>query len=254
MKNKKKTFFLKIFSILFIVVGLIIILFPHFTNWLYDNEVKSKKEDFIDKISQSETDSNEENSNNNEKESNEENSNNVKVQELYEELKRRNEELYKNKQTNLKDPFSYEQPSIDLNEYGLEGNTIGFINIPKLKVELPILLGANEQNMKKGAVHLTETSYPIGGENTNSVIAAHRGWSKSQMFRNIQKLEIGDEIQIQNFKEKLTYKVFDIKIISPTDVEKLLIQEGKDLVTLITCHPYRVNSHRYVVYCERIND
>ncbi len=254
MKNKKKTFFLKIFSILFIVVGLIIILFPHFTNWLYDNEVKSKKEDFIDKISQSETDSNEENSNNNEKESNEENSNNVKVQELYEELKRRNEELYKNKQTNLKDPFSYEQPSIDLNEYGLEGNTIGFINIPKLKVELPILLGANEQNMKKGAVHLTETSYPIGGENTNPVIAAHRGWSKSQMFRNIQKLEIGDEIQIQNFKEKLTYKVFDIKIISPTDIEKLLIQDGKDIVTLVTCHPYRVNTQRYVVYCERIND
>ena len=74
------------------------------------------------------------------------------------------------------------------------------------------------------------------------------------MFRNIDKLNIGDEIYIQNFMEKLQYRVCDIKIILPIEKNQLLIQNGRDLVTLLTCHPYMVNSHRYVVYCERVNN
>lgn len=174
-------------------------------------------------------------------------------EELYQELKRRNQELYEEKQKDLKDPFSYEQPTIDLTEYGLEGNIIGFIFIPKMEMELPILLGANTANLREGAVHLTETSYPIGGENTNCVPAAHRGSSRAAMFRDIEKLEIGDEIYIQNFRETLTYRVAELRVISPTDVQELLIQPGRDLVTLITCHPYRHNYQRYVVYCERVH-
>ena len=183
-----------------------------------------------------------------------ENNESNKYQELYNELKKRNEYLYINKQRDLIDPFSYQQPTINLEEYGLQENIIGFISIPKINIEIPIYLGANSENMKKGAVHLTETSYPIGGENTNSVIAAHRGYSKCDMFRNIDKLNIGDEIYIQNFMEKLQYRVCDIKIILPIEKNQLLIQNGRDLVTLLTCHPYMVNSHRYVVYCERVNN
>ena len=97
-----------------------------------------------------------------------------------------------------------------------------------------------------------ETSYSIGGENTNCVLAAHRGSSRAAMFRDIEKLEIGDEIYIQNFRETLTYRVAELRVISPTDVQELLIQPGRDLVTLITCHPYRHNYQRYVVYCERV--
>ena len=120
-----------------------------------------------------------------------------------------------------------------------------------MEIELPILLGANTENMKQGAVHLIETSYPIGGENTNCVLAAHRGYSRAAMFRDIEKLELGDEIYIRNFRETLVYRVVQLQVISPTDVGQLLIQDGRDLVTLITCHPYGHNYQRYVVYCER---
>ena len=174
------------------------------------------------------------------------------LEKLYEELKFRNEELYKNKQENLVDPFSYEQPSIDLSEYGIQDNTIGYIRIPKMEIEVPILLGANSANMKKGAVHLTETSYPIGGENTNSVIAAHRGYGKAKLFRHIEKLEKEDLIYIQNFREELVYKVYEIKLVTPDSISELAIQEGQDIITLITCHPYRVNTQRYIVKAKRI--
>ena len=105
--------------------------------------------------------------------------------------------------------------------------------------------------MKKGAVHLTETSYPIGGENTNCVIAAHRGYSKTAMFRDIEALEVGDPVYIENFREELEYEVVKTKVIAPSDIEEILIQKGKDMLTLITCHPYRHNHKRYVVFCEK---
>lgn len=229
---KKIRIIIKIIAIIFIVVGIILFCFPYVSNYIYEKEVDEKKKDFIEEIS---------------KEENED-----LLEKLYQELKARNEELYNSNQENLVDPFSYEQSTIDLGEYGIKDNIIGYINISKLNLELPIVLGANTENMKKGAVHLTETSYPIGGENTNSVIAAHRGYNKAQMFRYIDRLEYGDEIYIQNFREELVYRVYEIKVIDPNDVNELLIEEGKDIITLFTCHPYMVDTHRYVVKAERI--
>jgi len=171
---------------------------------------------------------------------------------LYKELEKRNEQLYEEKQKNFISTSSYEKMQINLKLYGIKNNTIGYLSIPKMNIELPILLGASEENMKKGAVHLTETSYPIGGNNTNCVIAAHRGYSKKAMFREIEKLELGDNLYIDNFRERLTYEVCEIRIISPSDTNQILIRENQDLLTLITCHPYRSNSRRYVVFCERI--
>lgn len=224
-RNKK--LILKIIGILMIITGIIIIIIPNMSDWIYNQNVEISKEQFVEQM--------------------EDDENKDILEKLYQELKNRNEKLFIDKQENLSDPFSYEQVSVDLSEYGIENNIIGYIKIPKMDIELPILLGANSTNMSKGAVHLTETSYPIGGENTNSVIAAHRGWSWSKMFRKIEKLEIGDKIYIQNFREELIYEVYDIKIIDPTDINELLIEEGKDIITLITCHPYRVNTQRYVV-------
>ena len=172
-------------------------------------------------------------------------------EELYQELTRRNQLLFQEKQKDLKDPFSYEQPAIDLDGFGLDENCIGFISIPKMEIELPILLGANKLNMREGAAHLTGTSYPIGGQNTNCVLAAHRAYSKAPMFRDIEKLQIGDTVIIQNFRETLTYRVVEKRIISPTDGDQLLIQEGRDLVTLVTCHPYGSDKQRHIVFCER---
>lgn len=230
---KKKRRVIKIIAIIFIAIGIILFCFPYISNYVYEQDVEIKKDEFIENISQEE--------------------NNDLLEKLYQELKTRNEELYENKQENLVDPFSYEQPTIDLSEYGITDNTIGYISIPKMDIELPIILGANTKNMQKGAVHLTETSYPIGGKNTNSVIAAHRGHNKAKMFRYIDKLKYGDEIYIQNFREELVYKVYEIKIIAPNDTDELLIQEGKDIITLFTCHPYLVDTHRYVVKAERVH-
>ena len=197
---------LKILAILFIIIGIIIFFFPQISNYIYENNVEAEKDKFV--------------------KTTEDNSNNM-LEQLYNDLKQKNEELYKNKQANLVDPFSYEQSSIDLKKYGIENNVIGYIKIPKMNIELPILLGANTSNMKKGAVHLTETSYPIGGVNTNSVIAAHRGYGRATMFRHIEKLENGDKIYIKNFKEELVYTVYEIKIIEPNDITELEIKEGE---------------------------
>lgn len=108
--------------------------------------------------------------------------------------------------TNTATAVSDKNEQVDMSFYGIEDNIIGFLEIPDLDLELPILLGANSENLAKGAAHLTETSYPIGGENTNCVIAAHRGYYQTEMFRNLDKLEIGDVIYIENFRETLTYE------------------------------------------------
>ena len=220
-----------IISIILILVGISILCFPHVSNFVYENGVERDKEEFVEKISKDE--------------------NEELLEKLYKKLQEENQKLYEDMQNNLVDPFSYEQPAIDLSEYGIDNYVIGYINIPKMNIELPILLGANSSNMLKGAVHLTETSYPIGGINTNSVIAGHRGYGRATLFRHIEKLEIGDEIYIKNFREELTYVVYDIKIIEPDDVSELKVKNGEDIITLITCHPYRVNSHRYIVKAKR---
>ena len=234
MRKNKVKIVIEIIAVLLILIGGFIIIFPKITDLLYKKDVQKIKSVFIDEISDVNNEST--------------------LVGLYKQLQDQNGELYDTKQNSLKDAFSYEQSQVNLDKYGLKDNIIGFIQIPKIKIELPILLGANKENMLKGAVHLTETSYPIGGINTNSIIAAHRGYGKTEMFRNIHKLEIGDDVYIRNFRENLAYKVVQIKIIDPDDVDELKIQKGKDLITLVSCHPYRVNNKRYIVFCERVSN
>ena len=167
-------------------------------------------------------------------------------------LKDRNNKIFEEKQKTFLDKKMYDISDINLANYGLTNNIFGFIEIPSINVTLPIYLGASNSNMRKGAVHLTGTSYPVGGINTNSVIAAHRGYYKTKMFRNIDSIKLGDKLYIKNFDGILTYKAVDITIIKPDEVDKLLINEGKDMVTIISCHPYPQNKERYVVYFERV--
>ena len=220
-----------IFIIILLFSGMLIIAYPYLINRLYNNKVEKQKQVFNSIVCKGED---------------------RKKQALYQELKRRNDTLFNEKQKNLSGEEAYKKANINLKLYGIQDNVIGYISIPRMKVDLPILLGANEENMKKGAVHLTETSYPIGGENTNCVIAAHRGYANASMFRKIEEVEIGDKVYIENFREKLIYEVVQLRIIAPSDIGQILIREGKDMVTLVTCHPYRKNSQRYVVFCERI--
>ena len=162
-----------------------------------------------------------------------------------------NATIYREGQQNLSCEYAYEKPSFKLADYGLEDEIFGVISIPKLELEMPIYLGATYQHLADGAAHLSQTSIPLGGENTNSVIAGHRGWGGASYFRYITKLEVGDEVIITNLWETTTYEVVEIKIIMPNEVEKILIQPGRELVTLMTCHPYASGGRqRYLVICE----
>lgn len=106
--------------------------------------------------------------------------------------------------------------------------------------------------MADGAAVLSQTSIPIGGKNTNAVIAGHRGWVGASYFRYITDLEVGDEVIITNLWETMTYTVSGVRIIDPTSVDDILIREGKDMITLLTCHPYASGGkQRYLVFCER---
>lgn len=158
--------------------------------------------------------------------------------------------LYESKQIDLKDPWSYEQSGFDLAKYGFQDNNIGFITIAKLDLQIPIYLGASKENMDKGVALITQTSIPIGGNNTNAVLAAHRGMIKTKMFRDIDQLEQGDSIVIDSLCEKREYQVQKKKIINANAVSEILIQDNKDMITLISCHGPK-DSQRIVVYCER---
>lgn len=163
--------------------------------------------------------------------------------------------LYETGQQSLSDPWSYQQEVFDLSQYGLEGEAVAVIQIDRLDIELPVFLGATSDHMNRGAAQLSQTSMPIGGANTNCVIAGHCGWTGAIFFRYLSNLEVGDEIVLTNLWEELHYTVADMKIINPTDVDKILIQEGRDLLTLLTCHPYGTGGrYRLVVYCERNYD
>ena len=176
------------------------------------------------------------------------------LDDLKTQMQQYNAEIFENGQKNLSDPWAYEVSSFDLQEYGMESDMIAVISIPSMELELPVYLGASSKNMSRGAVHLSQTSLPIGGENTNSVIAAHRGYKGIPMFREIEKVKTGDKVFITNPWETLTYQVVDIEVIYPNEVEKVLIQENRDMLTLLTCYPYLHNTHRYVVYCERVRE
>ena len=172
--------------------------------------------------------------------------------ELLSAMQRYNQQIWEEKQAGLCDPWSYEQPSFTLGDYGLEDEVFGVITIPRLQLEMPIYLGATYKHMADGAAHLSQTSLPIGGENTNCVIAGHRGWGGASYFRYITELEAGDEVIITNLWGELRYTVTETKIIDPNDVEEILIQQDRELLTLLTCHPYASGGkYRYVVYCER---
>jgi sortase A len=158
-----------------------------------------------------------------------------------------------NNQLRLVDPFGDEvdgeNPNV-INFSGL-GEVLATLEIPQISLKLPIYEGASEVVLRKGAGWLAGTSFPVGGESTHTVLSGHRGLPTMKLFSDIVKLEIGDEFFIRNTNEILAYRVAEIRIVEPEDVSYLAIIEGKDKATLLTCHPYMINSHRYLVTGER---
>ena len=176
-------------------------------------------------------------------------------EDLYRSIQTYNEWLVKINQGNLTNSVSMAIVPFTMTDYGLPDNVFGVLRIPVMDLEMPIYLGANDENMAAGAAVLTQTSIPIGGENTNAVIAGHRGWNGYPYFLDIENLQVGDLVYIKNIWEELTYKVTAIRIVYPDDIDAILIQPEKDMVTLLTCHPPNTGGrYRYLVYCERTEE
>ena len=132
---------------------------------------------------------------------------------------------------------------------------IGYIEIPKMNLTLSLYLGCSEKHLADGAAVLEESDLPLGGAGRNCVIAAHRGYAGAPYFREIELLEEGDLVYITNPGKTLTYQVMGTAVIEPTDVEALAASPDKDMVTLLTCHPYRSHGkYRYLVFCERVRE
>lgn len=125
------------------------------------------------------------------------------------------------------------------------------IEIPKIRVNLPIFHGTSSEVLEKGAGHLQKTSLPVGGKNTHCVITGHTGLSTARLFTDISQLEKGDIFYINVLNKKLAYKVDKIQVVLPENTDPLRIVPNKDYVTLVTCTPYGVNSHRLLVRGER---
>lgn len=124
---------------------------------------------------------------------------------------------------------------------------MGYLDIPKIHISLAIYHGVGPEALENGCGHVEGTSLPIGGESTHSVIAAHRGLPSAKLFTDLDQLEVGDLFYISVMNNKMAYQVDQIKTVLPNQVEDLAIVKGEELVTLLTCTPYAVNSHRLLV-------
>lgn len=130
---------------------------------------------------------------------------------------------------------------------------LGYLAIPTIGLDLPIYAGTSAKVLEKGSGHLEGSSLPVGGQSTHSVLTAHRGLPSARLFTDLNQLKKGDRFYVTNLKETLAYKVNQIKVIEPSQLDALTIVEGKDYVTLLTCTPYMINSHRLLVRGERIS-
>ena len=132
------------------------------------------------------------------------------------------------------------------------GDALGYITIPKIDVNLPIYEGTGYDVLTHGIGHLSETSYPLGGESTHCALSGHRGVAEAELFTNLDKLELGDRFYLHVLDEVLAYQVEQVLVVEPDQVEALEIIEGEDLCTLVTCTPIGINSHRLLVRGTRV--
>lgn len=232
MKNNSEKLLL-IISIIFIILGVGIFLYPSISNYLAEKNhinIIRNYDDLIVKIDEE------------------------KINEEKEKAKIYNENLSGDP---VHDPFvigsGYALPENykEVLNVGDDG-VMGYVEIPKISVYLPIYHGTSDEVLEKGVGHIQNTSVPIGGKSTHSVLTGHTGLPNAELFTRLDELGIGDIFYIHVLDDVLTYKVFETKVILPDKIDELQILNGKDYVTLVTCTPYGVNSHRLLVKAERV--
>lgn len=217
-----------IFFTIMLLVGLSVMLYPTVSDW-WNDRVTSRAienyEEFIATVDTSETDA------------------------MLEAARQYNQQLAK-----LSNPFSdYEQvPDYD-SILDVSGTGImGYISIPMIQVELPIYHGTSDAVLNNAAGHLQGSTLPVGGENTHCVISAHRGLPSARLFTDLDKLVVGDVFTLNVLGVTYTYEITGIHIVKPYEFDYLAIDPGADCVTLMTCTPYGVNTHRLLLKAERI--
>lgn len=157
----------------------------------------------------------------------------------------------------LTDPFDPDAYPITDGEYTellAFDEIMASIEIPAIDVDLPIYHGTSEETLLKGVGHLENTSLPLGGESTHAVLSAHCGLTSARLFTDLDLLSEGNIFRIHVLDETLTYQIYKIEAVKPDNTSSLIIQEGEDLVTLITCTPYGKNTHRLLVHGRRIEE
>lgn len=230
MKNEK---ILLIIAIIFIIVGTGIFLYPSISNYFAEkNHVEAIRN--YDKMV-------------------------VKIGEDSLKKEKEKAQIYNENLSGepVHDPFvlgsGYALPENYKEVLNISGDGImGYIQIPKISVDLPIYHGTSEEVLEKGVGHIQNTSVPIGGNSTHSVLTGHTGLPNAELFTRLDELVVGDIFYIHILNDILTYKVYEIKVVLPDNIDELRITSGEDLVTLVTCTPYGVNSHRLLVKAKRV--
>lgn len=161
-----------------------------------------------------------------------------------------NKRLYKNgtRWTLTDEELAEYNSLLDMSSNGI----MGYVNIPKIGVNLPIYHGTGEAALQKGAGHLEGSSLPVGGEDTHTVLSSHRGLVSARLFTDLDQLQKGDSFTITVLSKTLTYEVDQILIVLPTELDELAVVEGQDYCTLVTCTPYGINTHRLLVRGHRV--
>ena len=162
-------------------------------------------------------------------------------------------------QYNKEHPLNWNVTASDIEAYNQELNfnqdgIMGYIEIPKIDVKLSIFHGTDEKVLQTSIGHLEGTSLPVGGLGTHSVLSGHRGLPSARLFSDLDKLREGDIFTIHVLNETFTYQVDQIRVVEPTDLSTLIVDPKKDLLTLVTCTPYGVNTHRLLVRGHRIEN
>lgn len=217
--------------ILLLLPGLALLMYPSVSNWLADQYQTSEIIQYEESVADM---------------------NAKKVEEELKKAKAYNDALTG---SNIGDPFIPGSGLVIPDNYtdtlNMDG-IIGYIDIPKIEVSLTISHGISEEVLKKGVGHLENTAFPIGGEGNHTVLTGHTGLYSARLFTDLTELEEGDVFYITVFDQKLAYEVDQILVVEPDETDELRPVGGEDYVTLVTCTPYSINSHRLLIRGMRI--
>lgn len=180
-----------------------------------------------------------------------------KLTESEKEQRRNESEEYNNKIADEKPVITmadeeFEAEPVSTFDFLKTGTVIGTLTIPSLDVNLPIYDGLDDNNLQKGVVHLDDTSYPTGQASTHCVLAGHSGLTRAKILDDADKLQIGDNFQVEYLNETNNYEIIDIKIVLPYETESLKIIDNETLVTLVTCTPKGINTHRLLITGKKV--